>query len=167
MHSLKPSEIASFLLQTDFSSSLFHLTTHPTSLFHYLFKEYMVSPPPISPDVKFWSVFIPLSERVHEVDHLFLGPQGEGSSCGTEIVMEILSRGNNSRSRRRATERTLEGWNSVKSQPCAISELQSLKLLFLQKSVVEVRVMYNIHPPASVTNFKSLAVTRSDSKSVF
>jgi elongator complex protein 5 len=164
---MKPSETASFLLQTDFSSSLFHLTAHPTSLFHYLFKEYMISPPPISPDVKFWSVFIPLSERTHEVDQLFFGPQSEGSSCGTEIVMEVLSRGSNSQTRRRATERTLEGWDSVKPQPYPISELQALRPLFLQKPVVEVRVICNIRPRAWITNVKLSAHTRSDSKSVF
>ncbi|EKM83837.1 hypothetical protein AGABI1DRAFT_117306 [Agaricus bisporus var. burnettii JB137-S8] len=136
---MKHSEAASFLLQTEFSSSLFHLTAHPTSLFHYLYKEYMISPPPISPDVKFWSVFIPLSERTHEVDLLSFGPHGEGSSCGTEIVMEILTRGNNSQSRKRATERTLEGWDSIHSQPCAVSDLQALTPLFLQKQAAEVR----------------------------
>lgn len=143
---MKHSEAASFLLQTEFSSSLFHLTAHPTSLFHYLYKEYMISPPPISPDVKFWSVFIPLSERTHEVDLLSFGPHGEGSSCGTEIVMEILTRGNNSQSRKRVTERTLEGWDSIHSQPCAVSDLQALAPLFLQKQAAEVRVMFNIGP---------------------
>ncbi|XP_006454383.1 hypothetical protein AGABI2DRAFT_182359 [Agaricus bisporus var. bisporus H97] len=97
----------------------------------------MISPPPISPDVKFWSVFIPLSERTHEVDLLSFGPHGEGSGCGTEIVMEILTRGNNSQSRKRVTERTLEGWDSIHSQPCAVSDLQALAPLFLQKQAAE------------------------------
>ncbi|KXN89977.1 hypothetical protein AN958_04982 [Leucoagaricus sp. SymC.cos] len=137
LHSLKQDETSELFLQTTFSSSLIHLVAHPTALFRHLAKEYMVSPPPMTPDVKFWSVFIPFSERLHEVEKLFFGPGGEGSGGCSEIVIEIIVRGINAQSRKRGTERSLEGWDLTKNTPCAISDLHDLQSLFSQKHKAE------------------------------
>lgn len=95
-------------------------------------------------DIKFWSIFIPFSERTHEVERLSFGPSGEGSGSGSEFVIEILARGINNHSRKRGTERVLEGWDSNKNLPCSISDLQDLKLLFSQKPVTEVIAFHDI-----------------------
>lgn len=138
MHSLKDDDTIDLLLQTTFSSSLVHLTAHPTSLFRYLSKEYMILPPPLTPDVKFWAVFMSFSERTHEVERLSFGPAGEGSGYNGEMVVEILTRGINTRSRKRGTERRLEGWKSTENSPCAVSDLQDLKPLFSREHATEV-----------------------------
>ncbi|KAF5356284.1 hypothetical protein D9756_003805 [Leucocoprinus leucothites] len=137
VQSVQPDETADLLIQTSFSSSLVHLKAHPTSLFRHLSKEYMISPPPITHDIKFWSIFIPFSERVREVERLSFGSDGEGTSCGKEMVVEIQVRGINTHSRKRGSERVLEGWDSRKHTPCAISDLQDLKPLFSPKQVAE------------------------------
>ncbi|KAJ3561857.1 hypothetical protein NP233_g9939 [Leucocoprinus birnbaumii] len=136
-HSVQPDDTADLFLQTTFSSSLVLLRAHPTSLIRHLSKEYMIAPPPVTEDIKFWSIFIPFSERAHELDRLSFGSGAEGSGCGREIVVEILTRGVNAQSRKRGTERVLEGWDTNTGTPCQTSDLQSLKLLFSQKQVAE------------------------------
>lgn len=70
------------------------------------------------------------------------GNGGEGSA-GDEIVVEVLLRGSSDRGigvgtgRKRAVEKTLEGWVSVTGMPCELSELQSLKSLWSKKVVAE------------------------------
>lgn len=88
-------------------------------------------------DMKFWSIFIPFSERTHEVERLSFGPGGEGTGCSHEMIIEIVIRGTSTQSRKRGIERMLEGWNSIKNLPCAISDLQDLKTLFIQKQAAE------------------------------
>lgn len=137
VHSVKPENTADLFLQTSFSSSLVHLKAHAASLFLHLSKEYMISPPPVTPELKFWSIFIPFSERLDETERLSFGPHGEGSGCSREMVIEILVRGINTQSRKRGTERVLEGWDATRSTPCPVPDLQSLKSLFSQKVPIE------------------------------
>ena len=138
VHSVKPENTADLFLQTSFSSSLVHLKAHAASLFLHLSNEYMISPPPVTPELKFWSIFIPFSERLDETERLSFGPHGEGSGCSREMVIEILVRGINTQSRKRGTERVLEGWDATRSTPCPVPDLQSLKSLFSQKVPIEV-----------------------------
>ena len=137
IHSVKPENIADLLLQTSFSSLLVNLKAHATSLFLHLSKEYMISPPPATPEPNFWSIFIPLSERLDEIERLSFGLQGEGSGCNREMIIEILARGINIRARKRGAERVLEGWDATRNMPCSLPDLQSLKSLF-SKELIEV-----------------------------
>ncbi|KAF9453767.1 hypothetical protein P691DRAFT_554579 [Macrolepiota fuliginosa MF-IS2] len=138
VHSVELGEVGPLLLQTDFSSSLIHLMAHPTSLFRYLSREYMLPPPPMTPDAKFWGIFLPFSKRMNEVERLSFGIDGEGSSNNGEMVVEILTRGINNQSRKRGTERLLAGWDSNKSLSCSILDLEDLKPLFSQNTTVEI-----------------------------
>jgi len=140
IHSVKPENIADLLLQTSFSSLLVNLKAHAISLFLHLSKEYMISPPPVTPEPKFWSIFIPLSERLDEIERLSFGPQGEGSGCNREMIIEILARGINTQAGKRGAERVLEGWNATRNMPCSLPDLQSLKSLFSQKELMEVLI---------------------------
>jgi len=102
----------------------------------------MISPPPATPEPKFWSIFIHLSERLDEIERLSFGPQGQGNGCNKEMIIEILARGINGK---RGVERVLEGWDATRNMPCSLPDLQSLKSLFSQKEPVEVFIFgFNI-----------------------
>ena len=82
-------------------------------------------PPPISPLPKFWSVFIPVSERIHDTERLVFGTGGEGSGNPSEFVVELIVR--EGVGRKRGVERVLEGWSSVLNGPCELTALESTK----------------------------------------
>ncbi|KAI8995579.1 hypothetical protein BD414DRAFT_479937 [Trametes punicea] len=138
LHALAPCPILPILTQTRFSSSLTHLIAHPTALLTHLASAYLTPPPPLSAPEKFWSVFIPISERHYESERLVFGPGGEGSGL-QEFAVEVLVRGGaDSSGRRRGVERVFEGWSPSLGGPCELRELDSLKVLWSKKPASEL-----------------------------
>ena len=114
------------LSQTSFSPSLVLHTAYPTSLLLHISTTYMTPPPPLSLEPKFWSLFLPISERQHDIDALVYGGGGSGSHATEEFVVETIVRGGQNGSRRkRAVERNLRGWKS----PNGFCELRGLTQL--------------------------------------
>jgi len=116
-------DLVAHLSQTSFSPSLVLHTVYPTSLLLHISTNYMIPPPPLSPESKFWSVFLPISERQHDIDAIVYGGEGSGSHVTEEFVVETIARGGqNGSRRRRAVERNLRGWKS----PNGFCELKDL-----------------------------------------
>ncbi|GLB36199.1 putative elongator subunit Iki1 [Lyophyllum shimeji] len=136
LHATRPSELVPLLTLPTFSPSIVQLTAHPPVLLAHVAKDYLTPPPPASPKAKFWSVFLPLSERSRDVDRLVYGATGEGSSNASEMVVEILIRGGEGSGRKRGIERELEGW-SASEGACDVTKLESLKGVWTKKTVVE------------------------------
>ncbi|KAK7058919.1 hypothetical protein VNI00_001543 [Paramarasmius palmivorus] len=135
LHINTPCPLLPLLCSTSFSSSLIHLIAHPHALLTHIAKEYLTFPPPISPAPKFWGVFIPVSERVHETERLVL--QGSGSGDPKEFIVEILLRGGSDGSgRRKGVERALEGWDTENDRAVELSKLTSLAKI-LDKKIIE------------------------------
>ncbi|KAF7436872.1 hypothetical protein PC9H_003705 [Pleurotus ostreatus] len=131
IHTITPQPI---LVQSSFSPSLTHITVYPPVLLTHLATEYLTPPPPLSPEPKFWGVFLPFSERASETDRLVYGPEGRGSGSQEEMIVQILVRyGGKSTSRRRSVERFLEGWSMVHNIYVELSELSSLKKIYAAK----------------------------------
>ncbi|KDR85043.1 hypothetical protein GALMADRAFT_313922 [Galerina marginata CBS 339.88] len=122
LHSQSPSSLLPLLTQTAFSSSLSHIIVHPPVLIAHLATEFLMPPPPLSPLQKFWSVFLPVSERTHDTDRLVFGLAGEGSGIPSEFVVELVVR--EGTGRKRGVERVLEGWSDG---PCELSALETLR----------------------------------------
>ncbi|KAF8912712.1 hypothetical protein CPB84DRAFT_1670900 [Gymnopilus junonius] len=125
IHSQSPSNLLPLITQTSFSSSLAHVITHPTALIAHLAIDFLMPPPPLSPLPKFWSVFIPVSERIHDTERLVFGTGGEGSGYPSEFVVEVIVR--EGVGRKRGVERILEAWSSTLEGPCELTVLESLK----------------------------------------
>jgi elongator complex protein 5 len=125
LHSQSPSALLPLITQTGFSPFLSHVIAHPPALLAHLATEFLMPPPPISPLPKFWGVFLPLSERVHDTERLVFGSGGEGSGNPTEFVVELIVR--EGVGRNRGIERVLEGWSSALRGPCELNELEALK----------------------------------------
>ncbi|KAL0580399.1 hypothetical protein V5O48_001644 [Marasmius crinis-equi] len=135
LHIHTPSSLLPLLTSASFSPSLSHLIARPPELLTELAKEYLTFPPPISPEAKFWSVWIPLSEREHESERLIL--EGRGSGNPEEFVVEVIVRGATDASgRRKAVERVLEGWN-VEKGPVRLDQLTSGAHLWKRTTVEE------------------------------
>ncbi|KAJ8596917.1 hypothetical protein M405DRAFT_756578 [Rhizopogon salebrosus TDB-379] len=137
---LQPCPLLELMTQTSLSPTLIHLIAHPPAMIAHLSSAYSTPPPPAGPAEKFWSVFIPFSERTHESDRLVYGPEGNGTSAGSwrgedtrEFVVEVLVRGGS----RRGVERTIEGW--VGDAPCDLYALESLKSIWHKKKTEEAR----------------------------
>ncbi|KAK7694601.1 hypothetical protein QCA50_001787 [Cerrena zonata] len=152
VHIHAPSPLIPLLSQTRFSSSLTHLIAHPPILLTHLSTSYFTPPPPLSPPEKFWSVFTPISERLYESEKLVFGSEGEGHA-GNDIVVEVIIRGGGSEGgRKRGVEKVLEGWIGEQGRPCELSVLESLKNVFMRKTVMEEaapdptqNVSFNLH----------------------
>ncbi|KIM48155.1 hypothetical protein M413DRAFT_62641 [Hebeloma cylindrosporum] len=125
LHSQSPLALLPLITQTGFSSSLSHVIVHPPALLAHLATEFLMPPPPISPLPKFWSVFLPLSERVHDTERLVFGSGGEGTGNPTEFVVELIVR--EGAGRNRGIERVLEGWSIALHGPCDLVALEVLK----------------------------------------
>ncbi|KAG5648035.1 hypothetical protein DXG03_007070 [Asterophora parasitica] len=136
LHATRPSKLVPLLSQPSFSPSFTQLIAHPPVLLTHLAKDYLTPPPPASRKAKFWSAFLPLSERTHDVDRLVYGASGEGAGSATEIVVEILIRGGEGSGRKRGIERELEGWTLVDG-PCDLTKLESLRGLWGKKTIEE------------------------------
>ncbi|KAG6845800.1 hypothetical protein H0H87_003854 [Tephrocybe sp. NHM501043] len=136
LHATRPSQLIPLLTQPTFSPSIIQLIAHPVALLIHLAREYLTPPPPFSPKAKFWSAFLPLSERIYDVERLVyeITSNGEGSGGVAEIVFEIIVRGGEGR--KRSIERELEGWSSS-SGPCDLTKLDSLKGVCTKKAIVE------------------------------
>lgn len=130
VQSYESRDLVAHLSQTSFSLSLVLHTAYPTSLLLHISTNYMTSPPPLSPDPKFWSVFLPISERQHDIDAIVYGGEGSGSHVTDEFVVEIITRGRQNGSRkRRAVERNLQGWKALKGF-CELKDLTQLGSLW-------------------------------------
>lgn len=136
LHATRPSKLVPLLTLPTFSPSIVQLTAHPPVLLAYLAKDYLTPPPPASPKAKFWSAFLPLSERSRDVDRLVYGATGEGRSEASEMVLEILVRGGEGPGRKRGIERELEGW-SLSEGACDLTKLESLKGVWTKKTIAE------------------------------
>lgn len=137
---LQPSPLLKLLTQTSLSPTLMHLTAHPPAIITHIASAYLTHPPPAGPAEKFWSVFIPFSERTHESERLVYGFDGNGTSAGAwvskgtrEFVVEILIRGGG----KRGVERTVEGWKGDVS--CELQALESLKSIWTRRKPEEAR----------------------------
>lgn len=125
-------DLLPIITQTSFSSNLTHIIAHPTALILYISSNYLCPPPPLSPAPKFWSIFIPISERYHEADKLVFGAGGSGNSVNDdELIVELLVRGGSTDGgrKKRSVERTLHGWNSIRGL-CELKYLESLSSLW-------------------------------------
>ncbi|KAL5495253.1 hypothetical protein ACEPAI_716 [Sanghuangporus weigelae] len=146
------SPVLSFLKEPRFAPSFIHLIAHPPALLTHLSRAYLTSPPSSassssdSPDaLKFWRVFVPLSDRPLEVEALVFGSDepAEGGSSPDEFVVEILVRGRGAdvissvpvsgSAKRKGVERVLEGWSVSKGGPVPLEELDSLKSVWRKK----------------------------------
>lgn len=137
---LQPSPLLELLTQTSLSPTLMHLTAHPPAIITHIASAYFTHPPPAGPAEKFWSVFIPFSERTHESERLVYGPEGNGTSAGAwvskgtrEFVVEILIRGGS----KRGVERSVEGWKG--DVPCDLQALDSLTSIWTRRNAEETR----------------------------
>jgi elongator complex protein 5 len=83
---------------------------------------------------KFWSLFLPISERVHDTEQLVFGADGEGSGHRTEFVVEVVIREGSGR--HRSVERVLEGWSTNQGGPCELTALEGLSYLLKKQKVV-------------------------------
>ncbi|KAF9481381.1 hypothetical protein BDN70DRAFT_763951, partial [Pholiota conissans] len=125
LHCQSPSSLFSLVTQTAFSSSLSHVVTHPPALIAHIATEFLMPPPPLSPLPKFWSVFLPISERIYDAETLVFGTNGEGSGNSTEFVIELIVREGSGKNR--GVERVLEGWSDSLGGPCDLTALESIK----------------------------------------
>jgi len=133
------SSLLSILTQTSFSSSLTHIIAHPTSLLLHISSNYLCPPPPLSTPQKFWSIFVPISQRHSETDKLVFGADGLGNSVNDdEFVVELLVRGGPAQAdhggtvagrKKRTIDRTLQGW-SPRIGLCELKELNGLQSLW-------------------------------------
>jgi len=119
-------DLVAHLSQTSISPSLVLHAAYPTSLLLHISTNYMTPPPPLSPEPKFWSVFLPISERQHDIDAIVYGGEGSGSPVTEEFVVDTIVRGGQNGSRRkRAVERNLRGWKSLNGF-CELKDLTQL-----------------------------------------
>ena len=140
-------DLIAHLSKTSFSPSLVLHTAYPTSLLIHISTSYMTPPPPLSPESKFWSVFLPISERQHDIDAIVYGGEGSGSHVTEEFVVETIVRGGQDGSRRkRAVERNLRGWRSPNGF-CELTDLMQLGDLWgSKKPSLETVCTSQLHP---------------------
>ena len=139
-------ELVTHLSQTSFSPSLMLYTAYPTSLLLYMSTNYLTPPPPLSPEPKFWSVFLPISERQHDIDAIVFGGSGSGSHVAEEFVVETIVRGGQNVSRKkRGVERGLRGWKSL-GGPCELKDLSQLGGLWGSKKASPETVRAFVFP---------------------
>ncbi|KAK7064180.1 hypothetical protein R3P38DRAFT_3249763 [Favolaschia claudopus] len=130
LHILSPSPLLPLLCQTRFSPSLTHTISHPPALLRHLATEYLTLPPPLSPEAKFWGIFLPVSERMHESERLIFGSEGEGAGDDDEMLIEVIVRGDGGDGlRRRCVDRTLQGWSLTRGLG-PLPDMVSLRPLF-------------------------------------
>ena len=112
-------------------------------LLNHIATEFLMPPPPLTPLPKFWSLFLPISERVHDTEQLVFGADGEGSGNQTEFVVEAVARKSNGRDR--GVERVLEAWSTIQGGPCELTSLGSLSHLLKKQKVVRGIFTLHIH----------------------
>ena len=157
LHSQSPSTILPLITQTAFSSSLLHIIAHPPVLLTHIATEFLMPPPPLTPLPKFWSLFLPISERVHDTEQLVFGADGEGSKHQTEFVIEVVVREGNRQ--HRGVERVLEGWSTSQGGPCELTGLECLSHLLKKQKVVRTTFWlllpsYTLNPACFYSTFR-------------
>jgi len=119
-------DLVAQLSQISFSPFLVLHTAYPASLLLHISTAYLTPPPPLSSEPKFWSVFLPISERQHDIDAIVYGGEGPGSHVTEEFVVENIARGGqNGTRKKRAVERNLQGWKSSNGF-CELKDLTQL-----------------------------------------
>jgi len=159
LHAVSPSPLLPLLCQPGFSPSLTHVISHPPALLLHLSTEYLTLPPPLSPEAKFWGIFLPVSERVHESERLIFGTEGEGTGDNDELVIEVIVRGDGEGLRRRGVDRTLQGWSLARG-PCPLSEMVALKSLY-SRNIAEPTV---VDPTQNVSFNLNLTTSQQNSR---
>ncbi|KAJ7783838.1 hypothetical protein DFH07DRAFT_207129 [Mycena maculata] len=153
LHLSSESSLLPLLSQPAFSPPLTLVIAHPPALLIHLSAEFLTPPPPLSPEAKFWGIFLPVSERVEESERLIFGPGGEGTG-DDEFVIEVIVRDDGDGLRRRGVNRTLKGWSLARG-PCPLAEMDSLKSLWsrniAEPTVVDptLNVSFNLNLTAS------------------
>ncbi|KAF9015197.1 hypothetical protein BDQ17DRAFT_25408 [Cyathus striatus] len=158
LHLLRPSPLIHLLTETRFSPSLTLVTAHPPVLLTHIATEYLTPPPPASHEAKFWSIFLPISERGYDIEQLVFGGQGRGCGDPDEFVAEVVVRSAEG-GRKRAVERVLEGWSSADG-PCDLTTLSSLKSLRLKALVAQP----TSDPTQNVSFNLTLTVSQQESR---
>lgn len=103
---------------------------------------YLIGPPPLSTVEKFWSVFLPASQRPHEVYRIIHGLGGMGWD-GDEMVVEATIRGNFDGVRKdNNVNHFLEGWLITESLPCDLLELRNCKAIWAEKGTSRVSLWF-------------------------
>ncbi|KAG6381215.1 hypothetical protein JVT61DRAFT_5618 [Boletus reticuloceps] len=128
------------LTQTQLSATLTHIIAHPPALLTHLASSYLAPPPPAGSAEKFWTVFIPVSERANESEALVYGPEGSGTCSGggadlPEFVVELIVRGIAAEGRKRGIERRIEAWSDT--SPGHLEKLDSLKSIWSRSKLPE------------------------------
>ncbi|KAL4070966.1 hypothetical protein J3A83DRAFT_4373142 [Scleroderma citrinum] len=160
--------VLSLLTQTSLSHSLVHIIAHPPALIEHLATAYLTPPPPVGPAEKFWSIFIPISERAEESQRLVYGPDGTGTCTGygygaKEFIIEVIIRGSGAEARKRTTERILVGWKGDSLE--TLERLECLKTLTSWKKLEEA-LHHSQKPPDPMQNVSfNLHLTPSQEKS--
>jgi elongator complex protein 5 len=172
LHGFQTCKLVQLLMQPAFSPSLRCLLARPAVLITHLAREYLTPPPPASSDAKFWSVFLPVSERANESERLVFGSGGEGSGSTTEFVVEILVRGFQGSDKKRGVERMLEGWSLSEGGACNLTKLESLKTLWrknetMADSEVTLRGLGSYRTQYSLFFLPASDCSRSCSRCVF
>ncbi|KLO14438.1 hypothetical protein SCHPADRAFT_965750 [Schizopora paradoxa] len=185
LHLTLHSNVLPLLQQPSFTSSLVHISAHPPALLTYIASEFLTPPPSSSSSsstdpatLKFWNIFIPLTQRnrTGEVESLVFGQRDRPGGTQDEIVLEVLTRSHSGElstfggtsaaihkgNRRRAVDRVLEGWQIAKGEPCKLEDLVSLKSVWRQNVVVEQDAP---DPTKNLTFNLSLTESQQNSKS--
>ncbi|KAJ7706121.1 hypothetical protein B0H17DRAFT_1035806 [Mycena rosella] len=159
IHALSPSPLLPLLAQPGFSPSLTQVISHPPSLLIHLSTEYLTLPPPLSPEAKFWGIFMPVSERGEESERLIFGAGGEGTGDNDELVLEVIVRGDAEGLRRRGVDRTLQGWSLTRGT-CPLAEMSALKSLW-SRNVAEPTV---VDPTQNISFNLNLTASQQNSR---
>jgi len=161
LHAVQPLDLLPLIIQTSFSPCLALVMAHPPTLLIHLAVEYLTPPPLGSPTTKFWTVFLPVSQRGSDTDLLVYGNSGEGQGDPAEVVVEILIRTAGGPGKKREVNRALEGWSTTQG-PCQLRTLSSLM------SVMSIKQQLNepaSNPTQNISFNLSLTTSQHESRS--
>ena len=134
--------LLSLFIQPSFSSSLLHIRAHPPGIITHLAAEYFTPPPPYSPIPKFWSVFVPFSEREHTMKELVFGNNPQIARGTKEILLEVILRQPAGQAtKRRSIERELEAWSETLGF-CQWTQLECLKSITGKSTSLDVSALH-------------------------
>ncbi|PVG00661.1 hypothetical protein CPB86DRAFT_182174 [Serendipita vermifera] len=124
-------QVIQHLTSTSFSSHITYLRLHAPDVLLHLQSAFLLPPPPLSTEAKFYNIFSPFTSRERrEGEELAFGSKSRPDIPREETVVEIVHR---SASSRKGVERSLEGWIDHKG-PSSLQDLSSLKECFANRS---------------------------------